>query len=50
MFLRLNMFLNNKYYISKYYSNTYLKDPRVQMAAFVKKSGFEVLKIVFLTI
>jgi len=33
------MFLNNKYYISEYYSEMYLKDPRVQMSAFVKKKG-----------
>lgn len=31
------MFLNNKYYISEYYNEMYLKDPRVQMSTFVQK-------------
>jgi hypothetical protein len=38
------MLLNNKYYISEYYSEMYLKDPRDQMSAFVKKLGNVTLK------
>jgi len=33
------LFLNNKYYIYEYYSEMFLKEPRVQMSTFVKKKG-----------